>query len=178
VADVGCGHGRALITLAHAFPNSRYVGYDVFAPAVARAQANAEAAGVTERVQFRTLDVVQGLPEPYDLITTFDVGHDMVNPRGALRAIRQALRPDGTYLMLEINCHDTLEANAGPLGALFYSASVLYCMTTSLAHGGEGLGTMGLPESKVRALCTEAGFSSVRRLPLENPFNTLYEITP
>ena len=84
VADVGCGHGRALLTLAHAFPHSRYVGYDVFAPAVTRAQANAEAAGVAERVQFRTLDVVQGLSEQYDLITTFDVVHDMVNPRGCL----------------------------------------------------------------------------------------------
>ncbi len=137
-----------------------------------------ESATVRSDAQGYLLDVVQGLPEQYDLITTFDVVHDMANPRGALRAIRQALRPDGTYLMLEINCQDKLEENAGPLGALFYSASVLYCMTTSLVHGGEGLGTMGLPESKVRALCTEAGFSSIRRLPLENPFNTLYEITP
>jgi len=73
---------------------------------------------------------------------------------------------------------DRLEQNAGTLGALFYGFSSLYCMTTSLANGGEGLGTCGLPESKLRELAVEAGFRSVRRLPLENPFNNLYEVTP
>lgn len=114
----------------------------------------------------------------YDVITTFDVVHDMADLRGALRAIRQALKPDGTYLMLEVNCSDKLEENFGPIGALFYSVSILYCMSTSLAANGEGLGTCGLPPSKVRELCEEAGFSSVRQLPLENPFNILYEIKP
>ncbi|MEE9262381.1 MAG: class I SAM-dependent methyltransferase [Dehalococcoidia bacterium] len=178
VADVGSGSGRALINLAQTFPNSRYIGYDVYGPVIAKATANAEAAGVADRVSFKQLNVVDGLPEQYDLITTFDVIHDSVNPHGVLRAIRQGLKPDGTYLLLEINCLDRLEDNAGPLGAMFYGVSVLYCMTTSLAGGGEGLGTMGMPESKVRAFCTEAGFSSVRPLPIENPFNILYEVKP
>ena len=51
-------------------------------------------------------------------------------------------------------------------------------MTSSLAEHGEGLGTMGMPESKVRALCAEAGFSKVQRVPMENPFNSLYEVWP
>ncbi len=176
VADVGSGNGRALIKLAQAFPSSNYVGYDVFEPAIAMATANAEVAGVTDLVSFRHLDVVDGMPQQYDVITTFDVIHDMANPRGALRAIREGLKPDGTYVMMEINSSDKLEENVGPLGAMFYSISVLYCMTTSLANNGEGLGMCGLPESKVREFCAEAGFSSVRRLPLENPFNVLYEI--
>jgi len=71
-----------------------------------------------------------------------------------------------------------MEGNAGSLGSLFYGVSVLYCMTTSLAGQGEGLGTVGLPEGKLRELSMEAGFSSVRRVPLENPFNILYEIQP
>jgi len=95
-----------------------------------------------------------------------------------LRAIRQALRSDGRYVCLDINCAEHLEGNAGPLGSLFYGVSVLYCMTTSLSGHGEGLGTVGLPEGKLRELSQEAGFSSVRRVPLENPFNTLYEIQP
>ena len=66
----------------------------------------------------------------------------------------------------------------GLLGAFFYSCSVLYCMTTSLAWGGAGLGTVGFHEKKVHELCAEAGFRSVRRVPIENPFNNLYEITP
>jgi 2-polyprenyl-3-methyl-5-hydroxy-6-metoxy-1,4-benzoquinol methylase len=179
VADVGCGRGRALIKLAQTYPNSRFVGYDVFPQAISNANANAISARVAEIVKFRQLDVVlDGLPEKYDIITTFDVVHDMINPRGALHAIRQALQPNGTYLMLEINCKDKLEDNIGPLGAFFYSMSVLYCMTTSLAAGGEGLGTAGLPESKVREFCKEAGFRTVHRLPIENPFNVLYEIKP
>ena len=81
-------------------------------------------------------------------------------------------------MCLEINSSDKLEENIGQLGAFFYSVSVLYCMTTSLAHHGEGLGTAGIPESKMRELAAEAGFSQVRRVPMENPFNILYEITP
>jgi hypothetical protein len=78
---------------------------------------------------------------------------------------------------MEKELQDKLEENTGLLGTLFYSVSVLYCMTSSLAHHGEGLGTVGLPESKMRELSAEAGFSHVRRVPMENPFNILYEVT-
>ena len=176
VADVGCGAGVALLEMAQAFPNSRYVGYDVFEPSVDRATTNANAAGVADRVSFHQLDASTGLLEPHDVITTFDVIHDAVDPRAMLRSIRKALRPDGVYVCLDINCSDRLEENAGPLGAMFHGFSVFYCMTTSLANGGVGLGTVGLHEPKVRELCAEAGFSSVRRVPLQNPFNNLYEV--
>ncbi|MGH9256731.1 MAG: class I SAM-dependent methyltransferase [Vicinamibacterales bacterium] len=178
VADVGCGRGRALIKMAQAFSDSRYVGYDVFEPSVDRATMNAKAAGVAGRVTFHQLDASKGLPEQYDVITTFDVIHDAVAPRAMLRSIRNALHPDGVYVCLDINCSDRLEDNAGPLGAMFHGFSVFYCMTTSLANGGVGLGTVGLHEPKVRELCAEAGFTSVRRVPLENPFNNLYEVRP
>jgi SAM-dependent methyltransferase len=178
VADVGCGQGRALIKLAQSYPQSRFVGYDLFAPSVARATANAQAAGVADRVRFEHLDVSEGLPEQYDIITTFDVVHDAVNPRRLLRAIREGLRPDGRYVCMEINSSDKLEENVGLVGSLFYGVSVLYCMTTSLADHGEGLGTLGLPETTLRELCAEVGFSHVQRVPIEVPFNTLYEITP
>src|SRR5215471_11478209 len=178
VADVGCGQGRALIKLAQIYPQSRYVGYDLFAPSIAKATANAQSAGVADRVRFEHRDVSEGLPEQYDVITTFDVVHDVVSPLRLLRAIRNGLKPDGRYVCLEINSSDKLEENIGLLGAFFYSCSVLYCMTTSLAHHGEGLGTTGVTESKMRELCTEARFSQVRRVPMENPFNILYEVTP
>jgi 2-polyprenyl-3-methyl-5-hydroxy-6-metoxy-1,4-benzoquinol methylase len=178
VADVGCGRGRALLKMAQAFPASRFMGFDAYAPTIELATQRARAVGVGDRVRFEVRDVVQGIPEQYDLITTFDVIHDMANPRGALKAIRQALKPDGSYLCLEINAADRREDNAGPLAALFYGASITYCMTTSLANNGEGLGTLGMPEGKVREFCAEAGFGSVRRLPLDNPFNCLYEAKP
>jgi SAM-dependent methyltransferase len=177
VADVGCGQGRALIKLAQSYPQSRYVGYDVFAPSVATATAVAQAAGVADRVHFECLDASEGLPEQYDIITTFDVVHDAASPLRLLRAIREGLRLDGRYICMEANGSDKLEENVGLIGSLFYGVSVLYCMTTSLANHGEGLGTMGLPETKLRALCSEAGWSPVRRVPIEIPFNNLYEIT-
>ena len=177
VADVGCGQGWALIKLAQAFPQSHYVGYDIFEPSISRARANAEAAAVAARVRFEQLDASRGIPDQYDVITTFDVVHDAVDPRGLLRTIRQALRPGGAYVCLDINCSDKLEENIGPLGALFSAFSILYCMTTSLAHGGEGLGTLGLPQAKLQELAGEAGFGSVRQVPLENPFNNLYVAT-
>jgi 2-polyprenyl-3-methyl-5-hydroxy-6-metoxy-1,4-benzoquinol methylase len=178
VADVGCGRGRAVIKFVQAFPKSRVVGYDVYQPNIDRAMANAQAAGVAARARFERLDASKAIPGQYDLITTFDVIHDAVDPRGLLRTIRQALRPDGTYLCLDVNCSDKPEENTGPLAALFYGFSMVYCMTTSLANGGEGLGTCGLPESKLGDLALAAGFGSVRKLPLENPFNNLYEVKP
>jgi SAM-dependent methyltransferase len=178
VADVGCGRGLSVIKLAQVYPNSYFVGYDQFEPEIAHATANAQVAGVADRVRFQPLDASGGLPAHYDVITTFDMVHDAVDPRGLLRAIRQALQPDGVYVCLETNCSDKLEENTGPLAALFHGISLFYCLTTSLAHGGEGLGTLGLPEPKLRELCLAAGLSRMRRVPLQNPFNTLYEIRP
>ena len=176
VADVGCGRGRALIVLAQAFPNSRFVGYDEFGSTIEMAKQKTVRAGVSERVTFRQLDVVKGLPEKYDLILTFDVIHDAVDPKSTLRAIRAALNPGGTYLMLEDDPKEKLADDKGARGALSYGTSIFYCMTTSLANGGEGLGTMGLPESKLRAYCWQAGFSSVRRLPVVVSPDALYEL--
>jgi SAM-dependent methyltransferase len=176
VADVGCGGGRALINLARAFPRSRFVGYDLSPATVARAAENAARAGVADRVRFECRDVAEGLPGQYDLITTFDSVHDFGDPPAGLRSIRAALRPGGTYLLMEMNSADRLEDNFGPVGAILFGTSVLYNLPVSLMNGGAGLGTMGLPEGKLRELCAAAGFSTCRRLPVENPFNVLYEV--
>jgi SAM-dependent methyltransferase len=175
-ADVGCGSGRALVKLAREFPDSRFVGYDLFPAQVERARANIEAAGMDDLIRVEVADAGGGLPEEYDVISTYDVIHDAVDPLGLLKGIRKSLAPDGIYICLDINCADRHEDNQGPLAAMFYGFSVFYCMTTSLANGGAGLGTCGLPEAKARELCTEAGFSDVRRVPMENPFNNLYEV--
>ncbi|KAB2350252.1 class I SAM-dependent methyltransferase [Actinomadura rudentiformis] len=177
VADVGCGRGRALIRLAEAYPAGRYVGFDVHEESIAAARANAEAAGVADRISFECLDVTAGIPGDYDIITTFDVIHDAVDPLGMLRVIRSALRPDGHYVCLDINASHRLQDNTGPLSAYFYGVSVLFCLTTSLAQGGEGLGTCGFNEHTARRMCAEAGFGTVRRVDVDNPFNILYDIT-
>jgi 2-polyprenyl-3-methyl-5-hydroxy-6-metoxy-1,4-benzoquinol methylase len=176
VADVGCGRGRALIRLAQAYAASRYVGYDAFAPSIERATAHASKARVTDRVRYEVRDAASDLPGRFDVITTFDVIHDAVDPVAVLRSIFRALKPDGIYACLEPNCSDKLEENTGPIGSIFHGISILYCMTTSLAGGGTGLGTLGLHEHKLRDLATVIGFRDVRRVPIKDPFNNLYEL--
>ena len=175
-ADVGTGGGVAVVELAKAFPASTFVGYDAYEPVLEEARAAARAAGVEDRVRFECRDAAEGLDATFDVISTFDVVHDAVDPPALLAGIRSALAEDGTFLMLEINCAEHPRDNAGPLGTLFYGFSVTYCMTTSLAHGGAGLGTCGMPPSTVEAMCLEAGFSRVDRIPVEDPFNIFYAI--
>jgi SAM-dependent methyltransferase len=176
VADVGCGTGQALIALARAFPGITGTGYDVHPPSVEQARRAAAEAGLADRISYQVLDAAAGLPGSFDVITTFDVVHDAVDPLGLLRSIRDALRPGGSYLCLEINCSDRATANVGPIATLLYGFSVLYCMTTSLAEGGEGLGTLGLPEPVLRELAGKGGFAGIRRVEMDNPFNSLYEL--
>jgi len=179
VADIGSGNGQALIFLAQGYPQARLVGYDNYAPAVESANANAKAAGLADRLRYEVCDVTQGIPSTYDLITTFDVVHDMPRPRPALQMIRRALTPGGTYFVQEFNFSSNLQENINHpfgIGAFGYAASVNYCMTQALAVGGEGIGTC-MGEEKMREMVKEAGFSHFRRLDFpNNPFNLFYEI--
>jgi len=175
-ADVGCGSGTAVIRLAEAFPASVFVGYDNFEGQLHLAREAAADAGVSDRVRFELRDAADGIPGSYEVISTFDVVHDAVDPPALVAAIRRALKQDGTYLMLEMNSSDDPDQNVGPLATLLYGVSIVYCMTTSLAHGGAGLGTCGLPAARVQELCVQAGFSTVHRLDLQDAFNSLYVI--
>jgi 2-polyprenyl-3-methyl-5-hydroxy-6-metoxy-1,4-benzoquinol methylase len=175
-ADVGCGSGRAVIRLAQEYPLCTFVGYDAFAAQIDRARHEAAESGVGDRVRFEVADGSRGLPERYDVISTFDVVHDSLDPAGLVAGIRRSLADGGTYLMLEMNCADDPADNTGPIAALLYGFSVLYCMTTSLAQGGAGLGTCGCPPAVVEKLGRAAGFQSVRELPIGDPFNRLYEL--
>ena len=179
VADVGCGNGQALAILAQAYPEATFVGYDNYPPAIAAANARAQAAGVAERVRCAVCDVTRGIPGTYDLITTFDVVHDMPRPRPAMKEFKKALKPGGTYVVVEINLsgdlQETLDHPLG-IGAFGYSVSTNYCLTQALAAGGEGTGTC-MGEEKMRELAAEAGFTQFRRMDFPaNPFNIFYEI--
>src|SRR3989304_1327441 len=82
-------------------------------------------------------------PGRYDLITAFDAIHDQAQPTRVLRAIAEALRPDGVFLMVDIAASSNLHENIDhPLGPALYAVSTMHCMTVSLALNGEGLGTM------------------------------------
>jgi SAM-dependent methyltransferase len=173
--DVGCGGGQAAITIAKAFPRARVVGYDIHADSIERARRKAREAGVEDRLTFE-VGGEESLPQGrFDLVTTFDVVHDSVDPVGLMRAIRASLADGGTYLMLEMNASGDVDENDNPLGRLLYSVSTLYCMTTSLAHGGAGIGAC-MGGHKAHELAEESGYGHFRKLPIEDPFSVLYEL--
>lgn len=175
--DVGCGSGRAALAIARAFHQARVFGYDSHPGSIERARHNARAAGLDGRVRFEVTDCTRLPQAEFDFISTFDVVHDSVDPVGLMTSIRKALRPRGSYLLLEMNASPNVEDNATPLGRLLYSVSTLYCMTTSLAHGGAGIGAV-MGEPKARQLAEQSGFREFRRLPIEDPFSVLYELRP
>jgi 2-polyprenyl-3-methyl-5-hydroxy-6-metoxy-1,4-benzoquinol methylase len=173
--DVGCGGGLAAITIAKAFPKARVVGYDVHEGSVERARRNAADEGVSDRVTFEVADGAELPEDRFDLVSTFDVVHDSVDPVGLMTSVGRSLREGGTYLVLEMNASHDVEENRNPLGKFLYNVSTLYCMTTSLAHGGAGIGAC-MGEPKARELAYASGFSHFRKLPIEDPFSVLYEL--
>ena len=58
----------------------------------------------------------------FDLVTFFDCLHDMGDPAGAAAHVRQSLKPDGTWMVVEPMAGDRLEDNLNPVGRLFYAA--------------------------------------------------------
>ena len=180
-ADVGCGAGVALIEMAKAFPQAKFHGYDISHHALARAEANKVAAG-TRNMTFHDA-AVDGLPADgsFDFITTFDCIHDMTRPAEMIRAIRLALKPDGTWFIADIKSAPTFEENLekNPMTALLYAFSVMGCMSSALSEpGGAGLGTLGFNESVARQMTAESGFTRFTRHDFDNPLNTYYEVRP
>jgi 2-polyprenyl-3-methyl-5-hydroxy-6-metoxy-1,4-benzoquinol methylase len=175
VADVGCGCGQSTVAIAKAFPNSRVLGIDYHGPSIERARRLASASGLIniEFVQAPAEQVPRD--RKYDLICSFDCIHDMVNPRGTIKRIHEVLATDGVYIWSEPNCSANAHENRNPVGRTFHAISPLHCMTVSLAHGGEGLGTV-IGEQGARALAKEAGFTHFERLPIQNPFNQFFAL--
>jgi SAM-dependent methyltransferase len=177
MADIGCGGGRAAVMIARQFPKARVVALDLHRESIERARASAAKAGLSDRVSFEIGDGSELPAESFDFISAFDVIHDAADPGALMRSVRRALKPDGTFLVQEINLSDQLTENLSPLGKLAYSISTLYCLTTSLAHRGAGIGiAMGQP--KTRELAAAAGFSRFRRIPLKDDVVMLFELRP
>jgi 2-polyprenyl-3-methyl-5-hydroxy-6-metoxy-1,4-benzoquinol methylase len=180
VADVGCGSGKALLEMARAYPRSEFHGYDSAPLAIGLAGANLSRSGL-RNVTFHCA-AANSLPRDasFDFVLTWDCLHDMTDPAGAMRAIRAAIKPDGTWLIVDINGMPTPEENhAHPLAGLLYSFSVLDCLSCSTcAEGGAALGTLGLPEPVARRMTAEAGFTRFTVRDFGNPLNSFYEVRP
>ncbi len=178
VADVGCGVGYSTLLMAKAFPNSRFVGFDFHASSIAKANEHAEAHGLADRVRFLTAEAKAIGEGDFDLITMFDCLHDMGDPRGCAAHLKTLLRPDGAWMIVEPIAGDRPEENIGsPVGRLYYNASTMICVPTSLDQEvGEALGAQA-GEARISGILSDAGFSRVRRAA-EGPFNMVLEARP
>jgi len=179
VLDVGCGRGKALMTMAEAHPNSRFTGYDLCEDAIEPARQEAKQRRLTN-VRFEARDLATlDETDAYDLITAFDIVHDQKDPARVLRNIHRALRPDGVFLCQDIAGSSYVEKNLdAPLAPFIYTISCMHCMSVSLAQGGAGLGAAWGEECAER-MFREAGFESVEKSRLDHDIlNTYYIVRP
>lgn len=175
VADVGCGLGASTRLMAKAFPNSNVTGFDSHQESIDLAREKATAAGLDDRARFEVA-LAAGFPGTgYDLVTMFDCLHDMGDPVGAARHVRQALAADGTWMIVEPLAGDRVEENLNPVGRAYYSFSTFLCTPSSLSQEvGMALGAQA-GEAKIREVTRAAGFTSFRRVA-QTPFNAVYEV--
>ncbi len=185
-ADVGCGSGVAVLELAKGFPDSTFHGYDISQLSLAAAARNQAESGLTN-AEFH--DVASDpLPDDgrFDFVMTFDCLHDMAHPDQTAAAIRAAIKPDGVWFISDIDAGASFEENLRdkPGAATMYSISILACMASSMSEpGAKGYGTLGLPQSELRAMVEAAGFTRFRRLDASAPefaagSNAFYEVRP
>lgn len=177
VADVGCGHGITTIIMAQAYPRSTFVGFDFHLPSIERAREAARQADVADRVTFEVAKAKEYPGTDYDLVTFFDCLHDMGDPVGAGIHVRNSLRTDGTWMVVEPYAGDSLEENLTLVGRIYYSGSTMICTPASLAQEvGLALGAQA-GEARLREVMTAAGFTRFRRAA-ETPFNMVLEAKP
>ena len=174
VADIGCGHGHSTLLMAAAYPQSEFIGYDFHEGSVEQARAHAASHGLSDRVRFEVATAKDFSDGPFDLVACFDALHDMGDPAGAASHIRSQIKPDGAWMVVEPMAGDKLEDNLHPVGRLFYAASTMICVPTSLAQEeGAALGAQA-GEARLSEIIKSGGFSSVRRAA-ETPFNMILE---
>jgi SAM-dependent methyltransferase len=165
------------VIMAQAFPNSQFIGYDFHPDSIAHAETNAREEGVSANAHFEVATAKDYRGKDFDLVTFFDCLHDMGDPAGAAAHVRQSLKQDGTWMVIEPMAGDRLEDNLNPIGRLFYAGSTLVCVPTSLAQEvGAALGGQA-GEAKLREVITAGGFSRVRRAT-ETAFNMILEARP
>jgi SAM-dependent methyltransferase len=174
VADVGCGLGASTRLMADAYPRSHFVGFDYDAESIELAR------GKSKSVKNATFEIAAAAAYPgsgYDLITMFDCLHDMGDPIGAAKHVKQSLAPDGTWLIVEPVAGDKVEQNLNPVGRAYYAFSNFLCTPNSLSQEvGLALGAQA-GEARIRDVVTAGGFTRFRRIA-ETPFNLVYEARP
>jgi SAM-dependent methyltransferase len=176
VADVGCGHGASTVLMAKTYPNSTFIGYDYHVQSINVARERAASAG-TANAQFEVADAVSYRGNAFDLIAFFDCLHDMGDPIGVSRHAREALRNDGTAMIVEPFANDRVQDNLNAVGRVMYGASAQICVPVSLARKGPALGAQA-GEARLREVVVAGGGFTRFRRATETPFNLILEARP
>ena len=177
VADIGMGQGWSSIALARGFPKIQVDGFDLDEASVAAAQANAQAAGVADRVHFQVRDA--GDPElagAYDLALAVECVHDMSDPVSVLSAMRRLVGPGGTVLIVDERVPDSFAPNGDAVERMMYGFSVLHCLPVGMVETPSAETGTVMRRPTFRRYAEEAGFASVDELPIANDFFRFYRL--
>ncbi len=179
VADIGCGAGWSCIAIARAYPRVRVDGYDMDAPSIAMAQANAIAAGVADRVAFHARDAGDSkLAGQYDLVLAFEMVHDLSRPVDVLRTMRRIAARDGAVIVMDENVSEEFAAPGNDTDRLFYGFSIFWCLPQGMAESpSAATGTVMRPAT-LKRYAQEAGFRDVQILPIQHDFWRFYRLEP
>ena len=180
VADVGCGGGLTLTTMAATFPNAEFHGFDPNSHAIANLNERCKELGLTNVKGFVAGGESLPVAPTYDFMLSFDCIHDMTRPMDVIRAVRGSLKAEGTWLIKDIRSHADFEKNMeNPLLAMFYGFSISACMSSALSEpGGAGLGTLGFNPQVAREMTSEAGFTRFTEHDFGEAANLYYEVRP
>ena len=163
--------------MARAYPNSSFTGSDYHEESIIQARKRIAEAGLGDQVTFEVASAQTFAGGPYDLVTSFDCLHDMGNPVGAAKHIREMLAPDGTWMVVEPYAGDSVTDNLNPVGRVYYSFSTFLCVPNALSQdGGYSLGAQA-GEEPIGRLAADAGYTRFRRVA-ETPFNIVYQARP
>jgi SAM-dependent methyltransferase len=176
VADVGCGYGASTIVMAKAYPKSTFIGFDFHEGSIEQSNERARDAGLSN-LSFEVATAKNFPGKDYDLVAYFDCLHDMGDPVGAAAHTRQALKADGTMMVVEPFAKDGLEDNLNPVGRMYYAFSTMICTPASISQEvGLALGAQAGPK-RLENVVREGGFTKFA-VATETPFNLILDVRP
>jgi 2-polyprenyl-3-methyl-5-hydroxy-6-metoxy-1,4-benzoquinol methylase len=163
--------------MARGYPKARVDGFDLDAPSIEQAQANAQRNGVFERVRFQALDAGDAeLAGRYDLVTAFECVHDMSDPVGVLSTMRRLADEHGAVLVVDERVGETFTTKGNEVEWMMYGFSILHCLPVGMADAtAVGTGTVMRAET-LQHYATSAGFRGIEVLPVDNFFFRFYRL--
>ena len=177
VADIGMGLGWSSIAIARAYPHTLVDGFDLDEASVTAARANAEAAGVADRVAFHLRDAgTADLAGQYDLALAVECIHDMSDPVSVLAAMRRLVRQDGSVLVVDEKVADHFGAPGDDVERYMYGFSILHCLPVGMTEQPSAATGTVMRSDTLRRYATDAGFASVAVLPIAHDFFRFYEL--